>query len=120
MPTEKKVVVVVPVERLYNPKRKAHATRIRALGLTAYGNTAEESQKKVKQMFGAYVRAYRREGTLEARLRDSGLSWCWADEYCGELPVEWVSSPPDDDNAIWECEADESHSWRMAGEFAFA
>ena len=120
MSVEKRVVVVVPVERLYNQKRKAHAARIRALGITAYGNAASEAQDKVKQMFGAYVRAHRKEGTLEFCLRDSGLPWCWEDEYKGKLPVEWVSFSPGDDNPIWECVANESHSWRTVGELALA
>ncbi len=120
MTAERKVVVVVPVDRLFNSKLKVHATRIRPLGLTAYGSTNEESQDKVKQMFGAYVRAHRKEGTLEARLADSGLSWCWADEYRGDLSVEWVTMSPDDNNAIWECDVDGSKSWRMTGELAYA
>jgi len=119
MATEEAVVVVVRPKTLYHQGKNMYAARIRQLGLTAYGDTSEESLQKVKQMFAALVKAHRKRGTLEERLERSGLDWCWASEYDEELPVEWVSSK-DNGKQILSSVKIESQSWKAMGELAVA
>jgi predicted RNase H-like HicB family nuclease len=99
MDKEQKVVVVLPLQYYANNKQDKFAARIRDLGLTAYGTTREEAKKKAKQMFAAYVAAHRKEGTLEKRLKTSGLKWWWVEDYEGD--VECVS--PDGSTHILHC-----------------
>lgn len=119
MATEEAVVVVVRPKTLYHSGKDMYATRIRELGLTAYGDTCEESSQKVRQMFAALVKAHRKRGTLEERLERSGLDWCWSSEYDGELPVEWVSSK-DNGKQILPCDKIEDRTWQVVGELALA
>lgn len=119
MATEEAVVVVVRPKTLHHDGKDIYATRIRQLGLTAYGDTHEESLQKVKKMFVAFVKAHRKRGTLEERLGKSGLEWCWEREYKGKLPVEWVSSK-DNGKKILSCDKTEDQSWKVMGELAVA
>lgn len=119
MTTEKAVVVVVQPETLFHTGKSIYATRVRELGLTAYGDTQEASAQKVRQMFVAFVKAHRKRGTLKKCLEESGLEWCWASEYHGKLPVEWVHSK-DNGEQILPCEKTQARSWKAMGELARA
>jgi hypothetical protein len=88
--TEERVAVVVAPQRLYNKKEKFFVTRIPELGLSAFGKTLDETEAKVKQMFGVYVRLHRRHGDLEKKLSESGLTWCWEKDYKGTKKLEGV------------------------------
>jgi len=119
MVAEKPVVVVVRPEMLYHPEKDMYAARIRALGLTAYGDTCKESVQKVKKMFGLFVKCHRKRGTLEATLKKSGLRWYWEDEYKEELPVEWVSCE-NKGGQILVCGKTRESSWQAMNSLEFA
>lgn len=110
MPKEKSVVVAVPYKSLFHEGEKVWATRLRALGLTAYGDTSEESVRKVKKMFSAFVNTHRELGTLAERLDESGLFWCWESDYTGDMEAEWVEP----------CEKHQGNTWKTMGELVVA
>lgn len=78
-----RVLVHAPVECRQSTDKKVFVTRIRALGLTAYGSSREESRTKVKQMVATWVDAHRKRGTLEKALNRSKVNWWYESEYVG-------------------------------------
>jgi hypothetical protein len=88
MSTVETVVVFAPLERKSSFDKKVYCTRIRALGLTAYGDSWGASLKALKRMFATYAELHRKAGTLEARLKKSKLKWCYESQYDGSQPVE--------------------------------
>jgi hypothetical protein len=92
MDTKEREVVVVsaPLECKYNADKTVFCTRIRALGLTAYGESWEESKTKLKKMFATWVGLHRRSNTLEVALNRSKLVWCYESQYTGERPYEVI------------------------------
>ncbi len=84
------VVVVTPLERKHTHDNKVFACRIRALGLTAYADTQEQADAKVKRMFATWVGLHRKSGTLESCLKRSKLSWWHGDEYDGTASYELI------------------------------
>lgn len=85
---EKVVVLVSPkVSHAQTEDGLVFAARIRELGLTAYGDTRDEAEKKVQRMFASKVSAHRACDSLDEWLDRSGLSWCWESEYVGRLPA---------------------------------
>lgn len=88
MSEERRVVVLVSAKMLTNSETGRHAARILELGLTAYGETADEALRKVKRMYASVVQAHRELGMLEDWLNRTGLNWFWEDEYKGAIPVE--------------------------------
>jgi len=116
--TERVVVKVVP-EKLFHSGQKVYVTRVRPLGLTAYASSEEESWVKLQQMFGAFVRVHRREGTLEKRLNASGLEWCPESEYKGTLPIKRIDKI---EYATYTlvCEKAPDNSWKEAGQLVVA
>jgi len=115
-----RVVVVVTPLLLTNAKTGMHAARILELGLTAYGQTAEEALRKVKRMFAASVKAHRELGTLADWLNRSELKWSSVEDYAGPLPVEnaehsnfqVIASPP--------AERSGADCWYNATQYAMA
>ena len=65
-----------------------YVTRIRALGLTAYGSDHKESDAKAKRLFGTWVGIHRKSGTLEQALNRSGLSWNYEHDYSVSIGYE--------------------------------
>lgn len=123
---ERVVVKVVPV-RLFNESKKLHAARITPLGLTAYAKTPGESWEKAKQMFGAFVRVHRKYGTLESRLNESHLEWCYESEYKGPLPVERIEKTSGKTSSCASrevytllCDKVKDKLWKEAGELVLA
>ena len=116
MGTEERVVAVVPMDNLVRTDKSAYATRVRALGLTAYGKNLEETNKKARQMFAAYVVVRRKLGTLRESLDASGLDWCWESEFDGDASL--VS--PDGDEEILHCNRKKELSWHNIGALVVA
>lgn len=108
MSKNEKVYVACPYETLFHTGKKVHATRLRVLGLTAYADTHEESVKKLKEMLNTFVKAHRKLGTLEERLNESGLYWCWQSEYKGSGKTQNAEG----------CEVQLSNTWKAMGELA--
>ena len=111
MGTAERVVALLLLTRLVDRKQSTFATRIQSLGLTAYGNSQAEADQKAKQMFAAFVAAYRKRGTLQEKLNKGGLEWCWESEYEGD--AELVS--PSGDLQILHCNK-RRPAWRSIGE----
>ncbi len=88
MDTRGAVVVRASLERKLSYDKKIFCTRIRALGLTAYGSSWEDSLQAVKRMFATLAELHRRSGTLEEMLRNSKLEWCYESEYEGAEAIE--------------------------------
>ncbi len=65
------------------------AGRLKELGLTAYGRTAEEAREAVLKGFNEWVNLHRSfgEGVLERRLDQLGAHYEPLESYCGQLPV---------------------------------
>lgn len=112
MATSEKVVVVVVPEKLSLDSPKLYASRIKALGLTAYGDTDKQSWDRLKQMFGVFVRTHRRVGDLEKLLNASGLDWCYESAYKGPLPIESIKKP----QYVVSCRASQDVLWKLEGE----
>lgn len=87
MATERRVVALVCPRMLTNAQTGMYAARILELGLTAYGKTQDEAQRKVVRMYASSVQAHRELGTLEEWLNRSGLNWFWEEEYKGAQPA---------------------------------
>ena len=77
----RQVVVVFQAKTTYNEKGRLFASRFPEMGLTAYGDTAEEALRELKVSFNAYIHELRREGLLETTLDRLGVVWHWRDEY---------------------------------------
>jgi hypothetical protein len=113
------VVVVVPVECKQSTDGKMFASRILALGLTAYGGTLEESRKKLKIMFAAWVDLNRKSGTLELALNKSKLSWCYEKDYTDVRPYEKIL--PNGDIQVMRPKSDPpNHTWQEMKELVAA
>ena len=93
MSNESKVVVMVSPAHMHDKESGRFAARIKPLGLTAYGNSRDESLRKVRRMFASAVSAHRSKGDLKEWLDGSGLEWCWLSEYKGDAPVEYADAP---------------------------
>ena len=111
MLNERKVVVMVVPTHLHDEESGRFAARIKPLGLTAYGNSRDESLRKVRRMFASAVSAHREKGDLEGWLDGSGLEWSWLDEYAGEAPVEYADAPE-------EARSSQPPNWRDFDFFA--
>jgi hypothetical protein len=117
MDTEKKVVAVLPLQHLYNPTKKVYATRIRALGVTAYGNSKEDSTKKANQMFAAFVALHRKYGTLQETLDQSKMNWCWENDYTGDV----ILMSPTGEEQVLHCKKQRTApAWQDMGELVLA
>lgn len=90
MKTSERVVVVAPLECKNTTDNTMFVTRIRELGLTAYGKTHEEAKQSLRKMFATFVELYRKTENLEERLNRSGLTWYYESEYRGDVPAESV------------------------------
>ena len=90
MERKERVVVAVQLVCLHNADKTQFVSRIRALGLTAYGDSLDDSRRNVKRMFAKWVDLNRRSNTLEENLNRSGLSWSYESEYPGTLSYERV------------------------------
>ena len=90
MEKQQLVVVATPLERKHTRDNKIFVCRMRELGLTAYGNTPEEAETKVKRMFATWVGLNRESGTLESCLNESKLSWWHENNYDGATPYEVI------------------------------
>ena len=65
------------------------AAHLIPLGLTAYGQTMEEAERSLKDLFNRFVNEYRRLGVLGERLTNHfHVDWWPADQYDGDLEVE--------------------------------
>ncbi len=87
---EEVVVVVAPLECKQTKDDKMFVARIRALGLTAYGDSLEEAKNKLKKMFATYTNLHCNAGTLEECLEKSKLQWWYESEYDGDRPAEMI------------------------------
>ena len=86
------VVVLVPMEHKQHAEQKEiFAARIRALGLTAYGNSQDSATKSLREMFATFADFHRKAGTLEERLNKSKLEWWYESENHGNEEVLVVS-----------------------------
>ena len=52
-----------------------YMARVAELGLTAYGRTPRAAMAKLQYMYEALISHHQASGTMEALLRDSGLTW---------------------------------------------
>ncbi len=84
---QQSVVVFANLERKQTTDNKVFVARIRALGLTAYGDSRENAMLRLRKLFSTYVDLHRKEGTLVERLEKSKLTWCYEGEYDGNEPV---------------------------------
>jgi len=84
------VVVVAPLECKHTVDGKVFVARIRALGLTAYGDNFDEAKTKLKKMFATWVGLHRKAGTLEVVLNRSKLTWCYESQYTGPQAYEII------------------------------
>ena len=116
MNREEMVVVYLPMRYLVNNKKDLYATRIRELGLTAYGSTKDEAAQKIKRMFAAYVAVHRKRGILQEKLDKSKLRWSWLKDWEGD--VEFVS--PEGASKILHCKTKRETNWVDTGELALA
>ena len=69
-------------------ERGFFASRLPELGLTGYGDTADEARNKVERMFRSVVQAVRASGGsdgLEYWLTHHGVTWQWSQESEDEL-----------------------------------
>ena len=82
----RKVVALVEIEVIENHSRGYIAGRIRALGLTGYGETPEDAMMRAKIMFKTFVHFHRENNTLKEYLDRSGVEWYWLDEYPADKP----------------------------------
>jgi hypothetical protein len=92
METGERVLVHAPVECRQSTDKKVFVTRIRALGLTAYGNNWDESRTKLKQMFATWVGLHRKRGTLEKALNRTKVEWWYESAYDGAEPYDVVTA----------------------------
>ena len=111
MSTVKRVVVALPLERKNTTDNKVFCTRIRALGLTAYGRSFNESDASVKRMFMTYVGLHRKSGTLEDRLNKSQLQWSYESDYQGAKPFEVLL--PDGTSLKIKGRTQSGETWQM-------
>jgi hypothetical protein len=119
MDTKKeKVVVAVSLECKHTSNNKVFVTRIRKLGLTAYGTSNDESTHKVKRMFATYVQLHRKYGTLEKQLNKSGLQWWKESEYNGTRPVEVLNADGTIETRVPEIQ--DENSWQETRELVMA
>ena len=65
-------------------------------------------------MYASYVAVHRKAGTLEQKLNESKLDWCWENDYEGD--VELVS--PDGSISILHCSTPREKPWLLYGEMA--
>ena len=87
MDKEQRVVVFANLERKQTTDNKMFVARIRALGLTAYGDNREHAMLQLRKLFSTYVDLHRKAGTLVERLNKSSIKWCYENEYDGSEPV---------------------------------
>ena len=72
-------------------ERGFFASRLPELGLTGYGDTADEARNKVERMFRSAVKAVRKlngSNGLEDWLTRSGVTWEWSEGTEDELVYE--------------------------------
>jgi len=87
---KERVLVVAPLECKSNMDGTVVATRIRTLGLTAYGANWQESKGKLYKMYATWVGLHRQAGTLENALKRSKVEWYYESEYTGSRPYQVV------------------------------
>ena len=90
MVKKEKVLVNALLERKQSVDGKLFVTRIRALGLTAYGTSWDESKAKLKKMFATWVGLHRKSGNLEKALNKSNVQWWYEKDYTGNQEYEVV------------------------------
>ncbi len=90
MTNKEMVLVAAQLECKHSNDSKVFCCRIRALGLTAYADSPEEAESKVKRMFATWVGLHRKSGTLEQNLNKSKLSWWYESDYDGALPYQII------------------------------
>lgn len=78
---ESKVVVMVTPEILEQEQHQVFAARFRALGLTAYGTTFDESLDRLFELFRLFIKTTRKVGQLEVRLNRAGVEWYPRSQY---------------------------------------
>ena len=111
MKTSERVVVVAPLECKNTTDNTMFVTRIRELGLTAYGKTHEEAKQSLRKMFATFVELYRKTENLEERLNRSGLTWYYESEYRGEIPAESIM-PDGSIKYVWPKQENSWHEMR--------
>jgi hypothetical protein len=87
---KERVLVVAPLECKSNADGTVVVTRIRALGLTAYGANWEEARGKLYRMYATWVGLHRQSGNLEQALNASSVEWYYESQYTGGRPYHVV------------------------------
>jgi hypothetical protein len=79
---ENKIIVVAEIERIdpTHSLTNCDISRIRKLGLTAYGLTSQEADEKLSKMFKTYIALHRKYNTLEKTLKRSKLNWFYQND----------------------------------------
>ena len=84
--SDKMVVVLTPMRFYRHRNGDVFAARFKALGLTAYGYSQDESIAACKKLFNKFIHGHRERGTLVELLNRSGVEWYWEDEYPANKP----------------------------------
>ena len=84
--SDKMVVVLTPMSFYRHKSRDVFAARFKALGLTAYGYTKDESIAACKKLFNKFIHGHRERGTLVEILNRCSVEWYWVDEYPASKP----------------------------------
>ena len=86
------VVAIVSPEIQYDEVVEKYTARINELGVTGYGDTKEKALSRVKDLYGSWVSAHRYNEDLVEYLDRSGITWCWKEDYIGDLEIEYVAT----------------------------
>ena len=77
---EEKVVVVSPVTMFRNEADGLFAASFSEMGLTGFGETADEARHSLKMVFRTFIRECREHGVLEKNLNRLGVDWEWKEK----------------------------------------
>ena len=73
---EGRVIVTSSVTTLKS-KDGLYAASFEEMGLTGFGDTAEEASESLKMVFRTFIRTCREQGVLEQNLKRLGVKWEW-------------------------------------------
>ena len=119
MDKERRVVVFAHLEHKNTKDNKIFVARIRALGLTAYGDSREKAMHQLRKLFSTYVDLHRKEGTLVQRLYETNVRWCYEEDYDGNEPVLMLS-PDGEERFIHPKNSVKEDCWHSESRIALA
>ena len=91
--TDRRVVVISPVSKLYDAGWRTHVAALPKLGLAAFGDSKDIALARLKESFREFVDIHRSNGVLEETLDGMDVKWYWEDEYPDDAPAYEDTSP---------------------------